>query len=155
MSPVGKEKLYVDYQKGMSIKNLSLKYGILQERVKAIIFQKHLYWNEVYPKLGMTHLRLALQQEYAYAEKFPFMDYGQDLEAMAESDKGVKVTKITRSVYDTDPAPRESKYINRYLMKEHSRKSDRVPIGMDGTGPNAYLLTEWVVHRGKGAARVS
>lgn len=92
MSPMGKEQLYVDYQKGMSVKNLSLKYGILQERVKAIVFQKHLFWNEIYPKLGMSHLRLGLQSEYEYAKQFPFMDYGQDLQLMAESDKGVQVT---------------------------------------------------------------
>ena len=29
---------YREYQKGWSVKNLSLKYGILQERVKAIVF---------------------------------------------------------------------------------------------------------------------
>ena len=45
----------------LSIKDLSMKYGILsifripsilQQRVKAIVYQKHLYWNEVYPRLA-------------------------------------------------------------------------------------------------------
>ncbi len=67
MSPMGKEELYRNYLKGMTIKDLSLKYGILPQRVKAIIFQKHLYWNEVYPKLGETHMRLALERELFYA----------------------------------------------------------------------------------------
>jgi len=47
----------------MTVKDLSLKYGILPQRVKAIIYQKFLYWNEIYPKLGETHLRLALERE--------------------------------------------------------------------------------------------
>lgn len=38
MSPFSKEILYREYQKGMTIKDLSLKYGILQQRVKAIVY---------------------------------------------------------------------------------------------------------------------
>jgi hypothetical protein len=38
MSPIAKEELYRNYEKGMTIKDLSLKYGILPQRVKAIIF---------------------------------------------------------------------------------------------------------------------
>jgi len=63
----------------MTIKDLSLKYGILPQRVKAIIFQKHIYWTEVYPKLGETHFRMALEREMLYAAEFPFIDYGLDI----------------------------------------------------------------------------
>lgn len=38
MSPFVKETIYREYQKGMSVKDLSLKYGILHQRVKAIVF---------------------------------------------------------------------------------------------------------------------
>ena len=38
MSPWGKEELYRSYLQGTTIKDLSLKYGILPQRVKAIIF---------------------------------------------------------------------------------------------------------------------
>jgi len=38
MSPFVKETIYREYQRGMTIKDLSLKYGILHMRVKAIIF---------------------------------------------------------------------------------------------------------------------
>ena len=67
MSPIAKEELYRNYLKGMTIKDLSLKYGCLPQRVKAIIFQRHMYWHEVYPKLGETHLRLAMERELLYA----------------------------------------------------------------------------------------
>jgi len=38
MSFQGKEEVYLNYMKGMNIKELSLKYGILPQRVKAIVF---------------------------------------------------------------------------------------------------------------------
>jgi uncharacterized protein YjcR len=33
-----KETIYREYLRGMSVKDLTLKYGILKERVKAIVF---------------------------------------------------------------------------------------------------------------------
>ena len=109
LSPFVKENVYREYLKGYSIKDLSLKYGILQQRAKAIVYQKHLYWNEVYPRLGETHMRLALEREALYASEFPFIEYGIDLVAMAQLDKGVRVEHITRSEYDTDPPARDKK----------------------------------------------
>lgn len=38
MSPQAKEELYRSYLTGTKIKDLSLKYGILPQRVKAIIY---------------------------------------------------------------------------------------------------------------------
>jgi len=67
LSPHVKETIYREYHKGMAIKDLSLKYGILQQRVKAIVWQKHLYWEEIYPRLGESHLRLAIEREAMYA----------------------------------------------------------------------------------------
>ena len=69
------------------MKDLSLKYGILPERVKAIVFQKHLYWEEIYPRLGETHMRAAFERELMYGAEFPFMDYGIDLKEMAKREK--------------------------------------------------------------------
>lgn len=103
MSPEAKEEVYRNYQRGMTVKDLSLKYGILPQRVKAIIYQKHLYWTEVYPKLGETHMRLAFEREILYATEFPFVDYGLDLEMMAEIEKGIQLTKIRRTAMDCDP----------------------------------------------------
>jgi hypothetical protein len=42
-----------------------------------------------------------------------------------------------------------------YLERLHCRKSDRIPEKLYGSGPDAYLVQDWVVHRGKGAPRVS
>jgi hypothetical protein len=103
MSPFVKETIYREYQRGMSVKDLSLKYGILQQRVKAMVFQKHMYWNEVYPKLGESHMRLGIEREAMYAQDFPFVEYGQDLNIMAEYEKGVKIEHLSRTDYDADP----------------------------------------------------
>lgn len=91
MSPFAKELVYRNYLKGATIKDLSLKFGILPQRVKAIVYQKHLYWEEVYPKLGETHMRVCLETEALYASEYPFVDYGCDLHIMAEMEKGVKL----------------------------------------------------------------
>jgi len=155
LSPVAKENLYREYHKGMSVKDLSLKYGILQQRVKAIIYQKHLYWEEIYPKLGESHMRLAIEREAHYAADFPFVEYGVDLHVMAELEKGLKVERLSQTPYDTDPPPAEKERINRYMMRARPRRSDRIPIELVGKGPAAYLLQEWHHHKGKGAPRVS
>jgi len=103
MSPHGKEEVYRHYLNGMTVKDLSLKYGILPQRVKAIVYQKFLYWNEIYPRMGETHMRLAFERELFHAQNFPFIDYGLDLNEMAEMEQGVKVHKLRRSDVDVNP----------------------------------------------------
>ena len=61
------------------------------------------HWNEVYPRLGESHMRLAIEREAMYGAKFPFIEYGVDLNVMAEFDKGIQVTKITTTEYDAKP----------------------------------------------------
>lgn len=38
MSPFAKELVYRNYLKGATVKDLSLKFGILPQRVKAIVY---------------------------------------------------------------------------------------------------------------------
>mmetsp|Transcript_6785 Transcript_6785/g.11410 ORF Transcript_6785/g.11410 Transcript_6785/m.11410 type:complete len:85 (+) Transcript_6785:966-1220(+) len=84
-----------------------MKYGVLSERVKAIVYQKYLYWNEIYPKLGETHMRLALEREFIYARKYPFIEYGVDLQVMGKIENGQQAVIISKSPYDTNP-PKEA-----------------------------------------------
>jgi hypothetical protein len=39
--------------------------------------------------MGESHMRIAIEKEAMYAAKFPFVDYGADVELMAELEKGV------------------------------------------------------------------
>ena len=105
-----------------------MKYGILPQRVKAIVFQKHLYWEEVYPRLGETHMRMAMEFEMLYAKEFPFVDYGIDLEVMAAMEKGIRITRLSNVPTDTDKAAkvqRTTKTLKedteRYLATQASR----------------------------------
>jgi hypothetical protein len=155
MSPIAKEELYVNYQKGMTIKDLSLKYGIIPQRVKAIIFQKHLYWTEVYPKLGETHMRLALEREGLYAAEFPFVDYGCDLRLMSEIEKGIKMTKLRCSDIDTNPPEAVKRKLEERLAKLKPKRNDFIPEIFTGKGGKGYVMKNWIIHRGFGAPIVS
>ena len=104
MSPHAKEELYRSYLQGTKVKDLSLKYGILPQRVKAIVYQKYMYWEEVYPRLGETHMRMSMDMEMQYASIHPFIDYGIDLQLMADMEKGLRVTKMSQVATDTDKA---------------------------------------------------
>jgi hypothetical protein len=37
MSPAVRERIYQEYMKGATVKDLTLKFGIMQQRVKAIV----------------------------------------------------------------------------------------------------------------------
>lgn len=75
---------------------------------------------------------------------------------MAEIDKGIQVTKLSRTEYDTNPPDKKKqRYINYYLEKFHTRKSDRVPEKLYKEGHSAIMINDWVIHRGKGAPRVT
>lgn len=147
---------------GTTIKDLSLKYGILPQRVKAIVYQKYLYWEEVYPRLGETHMRVAFEKEMLYARQFPFVDYGIDLQIMADMEKGVRLTKLSNVPTDTDLAnkpqrlPKDLKEdTERYMHNMRARKYDKVPIKFWGKGPGGYMLYDWVHHRGRGSPKLS
>jgi len=100
-------------------------------------------------------MRLALEREAAYAADFPFVEYGLDLAVMAELEKGVKVEHLTRTNYDYDPHYVKKEWVNTFLTKLCSRRMDKVPIKLIGKGGASYLLQEMVIHKGKGAPRVS
>ena len=139
----------------MTIKELSLKYGIIPQRVKAIVFQRHLYWNEIYPKLGETHMRLAWERELLYATDYPFIDYGLDLALMAEMEKGVQLAKVKLSDIDSNPPEAVKKRVEASLAKMKAKKHDQIPEGFTGKAGKGYVLKNWVVHRGYGAPIVN
>ncbi len=38
----------------------------------------------MYPRLGESHMRLAIEREAHYAAVYPFVDYGSDLAIMSQ-----------------------------------------------------------------------
>ena len=78
------------------MQDLSLRHGILPERVKAVCWQREYFWNVVYPKMGETGLRLALELEFMAGEEDGFCDYGLDLAELERNQRGIRVYKLHR-----------------------------------------------------------
>ena len=109
----------------------------------------------MYPKLGETHFRLAMEREFQYAAKFPFVDYGIDLNVMAELEKGVKLYKIKNSDIDANPPEAVKKRIEEKLATLRPKTQDFIPENFVGKGGKGYILKNWVCHRGKGSPHVT
>lgn len=98
---------------------------------------------------------MALERELLYAQEFPFVDYGVDLRIMAEMEKGVRLQKIRRSGTDTQPPEALKKKIEESLAKMKCKRKDLIPEDFIGKGGKGYILKNLVIHRGRGAAKVS
>ena len=157
MSPFAKEAVYRQYLKGATVKDLSLKFGILPQRVKAIVYQKHLYWEEVYPRLGETHMRACIEAEALYAAEYPFVDYGADLGIMSQLEAGVKVEKLNRTEQDSKHMDKKQKdHVEEYLATQvKAVRWTKVPEAFSGKGHRGWMLYDWVHHRRRGAAKPS
>ena len=114
-----------------------------------------MYWEEVYPRLGESHLRMALEREALYAATFPFVDYGADLEVMAELEKGIQSYKIRRTETDAKLPKAKTEEVNRILSEMKSRTYDKVPEKFVGKGHGGYLIYDMVYHKGSGAPKVT
>jgi hypothetical protein len=135
---------------------LSLKYGLLPVRVKVIIWCRHHFWEEIYPRVGETGMRLANEAEYFYAQEHPFVDYGKDLELMSEMEKGIRITRFKRSEKDRKPDKEQDLKIRKELARESpNSRVDVIVEKFVGKGGKGYYIKEYKPRTGKGAARVS
>lgn len=100
-------------------------------------------------------MRTALETELLYAVEFPFLDYGSDLNIMAEMEKGVQVQKLATTENDANPPQKEQEEVDKYLSRMPKRKYDKVPIDFVGKGPGGYLLYDHVFHKTGRAPQVS
>lgn len=120
------------------------------------MFLKHLYWEEVYPKLGEVHMRIAMEKEMLYAAEFPFIEYGCDLQIMTELEKGIQMRSFAETGRsDAKIKDKDMDETRDYLKKMRSRQYDKIPVDFVGKGPTGYLLFEEVHHRGKSAPQVT
>ena len=62
-------------------------------------------------------MRLALECEAIYASRYPFIEYGQDLEVMAELEKGYKIMKLTETAYDAAPPKEVKEKLDMYMER--------------------------------------
>jgi hypothetical protein len=155
VSPWCKEEIYRNYLEGWTMKDLSYKYGLLPERVKVIVWMRHLFWREIYPKIGETGLRQRMEEGMKYAKQFAYIDYGKDLHDMAEREQGVMLRKVRRSELDAKPTKEIEDKIAPVIRNIKPRCINHIPIEFHGKGCSGYLIKDMVCRRGKGAKRVS
>jgi hypothetical protein len=155
VSPWCKEEIYRNYLEGWTVKDLSYKYGLLPERVKAIVFFRELFWTEIYPKIGESGLRRRLELSLEFSKEYPYVDYGKDLDLMALREQGMKLRKVTRGEIDAKPTKDIEQKISPTLKKIKPKSIDHVPLKFVGKGPSGYLIKEMNVRTGQGSKRVS
>lgn len=142
MSPEGKERVHLDWKNGMSIKDLSLKYGIFQERVLAIVYQREYFLKQCYPRYGETLTRMVKVFEDRYGESVGFQDYGADLHLMGAHEQGAPSMHLFRTPVDLNPPKEVKEDIEKSLASKKSKKTFEVPLKFSGKGPSGYLLKE-------------
>ncbi len=153
MSPWAKERVYKDYLKGMNIRDISLKYGIVPKRAAAMVYQKELFYKHVYPKTGESYARLTIDLERQYGKDFGFTDYGIDLEHLSMHEQGAPSIVIGRTAVDKYPPTHIKRGIEKKLGSMKNKRVFEVPIHHQGNGPRGYLHMEIICRGGKNAVK--
>ncbi|OMJ88636.1 hypothetical protein SteCoe_9421 [Stentor coeruleus] len=155
LSPHAREDIYDMYNNGFNVNDISLKYGILPSRVKAVIWCRRYFYDEVAPNLGRTIWRLGLEREISYAVRYPFIDYGLDLSVMAELEKGIGEIRFIKSAIDINPPPDVVKRVQEKIDKLRPPRVYTIPKGTVGKGPKTIQIKDIIIKRGNGKIDVS
>lgn len=155
LSPHAKEDIYDLYNNGWTVRDIALKYGILPARVKAVVWCKRYFYDEIAPNFGRTFWRLGLEKEFSYAADHPFVDYGLDLDAMAHIEKGVSNLKFGDTKIDINPPPEVIEKVKKAAEKLPKRKVYTILRETIGKGDKAYNIKDIVIRRGNGKLDVS
>lgn len=103
-------------------------------------------------------MRLAMELEALYASQYPFLNYGADLDVMAELEKGIKVERLTDNgtrESDMKIVKEKKQETHDYLARLKSRRTDKVPIKFEGRAEKGYLCYDLIDHRGRGSPNVT
>jgi len=155
VSPYAKEEIFRLYKEGWSIRDLSLRFGLLPERLKFIIWAKQYFYDEIMPNVSATTVRLALEREMLYSYYFPWVDYGLDLEDLAQRENGLLFTRFRWSEIDANPPKEVTEKMEEVLANKSKRKWDIVTEDFVGKGSKGYYIKSWIVNKGHGSERVN
>jgi len=154
LSPWAKQEIYNLHLQGWSVNDLSMKFGILPARTRACLIQRHIFWNEIYPRLGETALRMGTFIELLYGEQFGFRDYGLDLAQMSKHEKSLKLTEVSRQKADRDFEPVDKRrIIEFYKQRRPNMKYTFIPERYEGKIPKGYIIKRLHVWKGNGRVR--
>jgi hypothetical protein len=152
LSPHAKEDMYRLYLQGWTVKDLSEKYGILTARVKAVLWLRRYFHEEIMPHTDRPTWRKSIEIDFEEAAVTPFNDYGLDLDTMAIESRGVERYYFTRQHYDTlleEPAADLGEDVKTGIKYYFAERS------VIGSGKKGYRIKDMVVHRGSGRHTVS
>lgn len=163
VSPFAKQEIYELYKEGWTVNKLSYKFGILPQRTKAIINQRELFWDKMFPKIGLTGYKRLLTFEFMYGSLYKFVDYGFDLDVIPFMSKGMFFKGLFREEIDYGKPPAyqylpkrpDFAIILKELKKSRTKKYDKIPERFIGIGQSGYMVYNLKARRGHGAARVS
>lgn len=155
LSPHAREEIYEFYNNGWSVKDISLKYGIMPARTVAIIWCRRYFYDVVAPLFGRTFWRLGIEREFSYAQEYPFVDYGIDVEIMAHFDKGLDYVTFGNTTVDINPPQEVKDKIKNAVKKLPKRRAYTISKGFVGTGFRKYEIKDIVIRKGNGKLDVS
>jgi len=156
VSPQARENIYHLHLQGWTIRDLSIKYGLIPERLKAIIYLRQYFYEEVMPKVSLTTIKLGLEIEAIYAMQFGFVDYGIDLGRMAFKEKGILMQQYRKKDVDINNVSQEVRNrMEKVLEGKKKKKYDIVTEKFVGQSGKGYFIKSWVVYKNHGAERVN
>jgi hypothetical protein len=155
LSPQAREHIYQLYRQGATVRDLSIKFGILPERVKAVVWMKQIFYEQVVPRIDLTTMKMGLEREALYAKSFGWVDYGLDLVVMAFKERGVQFQRFRKRDVDINTTPEQDVAMLKLLEKKRKKNYDHVIDRFMGKGQGGYYLKSWIVYRRQGAERVT
>jgi len=155
VSPWAREEIYKLHLEGWSIRDLSIRYGLLPERLKFIIWCRQYFYDEILPNVDLDVIELALEREMMYSVFFPWVDYGKDLHILAERDRGVLFERYRFTELDANPPAVIKAKMDKMYEETSKKRYEIVTENFVGHGPKGYYVKSWIVASGHGSERVN
>ena len=152
-----KEAIYRDYMAGMTLRDVCVKYGVMGDRAKAIIYGRHQYWTVIYPQYGEKHKRdvekfvdLMEKKDGISNNQTFFVDMNIDTmykKPIAKISPPLLKRSMADKLLDENQSHQYRELFSKYV---HKKEFMTVPLKMIGSGPRGYLLKNMFIHNGKG-----
>jgi hypothetical protein len=155
VSIFAKEEIYKLHLEGWSIRNLSLRFGLLPERIKFIIWARQYFYEEVIPNVDLRTIRLGIEREMLYGHFFPFVDYGLDLVELSKREQGVSFHRYRWGELDANPPKEVQQKLEAIESKQTKKKYDIVTENFVGEGNRGYFVKSWIVYKNQGNSTVN
>lgn len=156
LSPTAKEEIYRRFLAGWTVRDLCLQYGIIPERVQAVVWQRRYFYEEILPKASLVDMELMKLMEMSYAMDFSYCDYGLDLDELNHREEGVPIINFNKTDVDVSAGVVDGDLSMEQLKKsKQKRKYDIVTEKFHGYGTKGFYVKSWIVSKGRGSLKVS